>query len=125
MRFVARKLFQLVGLQPLAKGLVDDGAMVAGFFFLLVDKGCDVLADECCQPRGIGGVFLLVHVALPPFAGVGQQGAQGSVIGAVATFAQDRGGLVGGIEVMAGSALALGHVLGFQVHQVADVGPFA
>ncbi len=56
MRFVARKLFQPIGLQPLAKGLVDDGAMVAGLFFLLVDKGGDMLADECCQPRGIGGV---------------------------------------------------------------------
>ena len=45
-RFVAGKLLQSVGLQPFANGLIDDSVMVAGLFFLLVDKGRDVIGDE-------------------------------------------------------------------------------
>lgn len=37
--FEAGKLLQLVGLQPFADGLVDDGLVVAGLFFLLVAQG--------------------------------------------------------------------------------------
>ena len=52
-RFVARKLLQPVGLQPFSNGLVHDRVVVAGLFFLLVDKRCNALSDECCQTRGV------------------------------------------------------------------------
>lgn len=37
--FVAGELPQPICLQPFTNGLVDDGVVVAGFFFLLVAQG--------------------------------------------------------------------------------------
>jgi hypothetical protein len=54
-RFVAGKLLQPVGLQPFANGLVHDGVVVAGLFFLLVDKGRDVLVMKAASPVASAG----------------------------------------------------------------------
>ena len=65
-RFVAGKLLQLVGLQPFANGLVHDGIVVAGLFFLLVTQGRQVLGDKAGQAFCIGRVLFLFQVAFPP-----------------------------------------------------------
>jgi len=72
-RFVARKLLQPIGLKPFTKGLIDDGIVVAGLFFLGVTHGKQVFVDESLQTINIGGVRPFFQIDFPPLPRVGQQ----------------------------------------------------
>ena len=49
-----------MSLYPFSNGLIHDGVVMAGLFFLSMDKGRNALIDKRCKACGIGGVVLVV-----------------------------------------------------------------